>query len=301
MMLTLLATTVLARALPGAPCLLAELAPDGRTVAVVPKAAPRTVELRDTATGRVLRTLRGPAGVVHALSFTPDGRWLAASANDFSVRVWRVADGHTRWVLADRGESPVKALAFSPDGHTLATGSWDYTLYIRAADSGRKVMARTQRDRINFGIGHLAWRADGRMLIGVGDDEFISRWRMPGLSHRVDVDGFPQSEFVTDGRLLAFRNSGGVRALDLATGHYTTFKPSIEDAHAIGIFPGAGSLLLGRRWSGSTWLRLDLKTGAVTFFNEFATSGGEPVGFLRHPRVLLVRTLAGQLVQYAYE
>jgi WD40 repeat protein len=51
-----------------------------------------TVKLWDAATGRELRTLGGHTDVVNGVSFSPDGKRLASSSDDGTIRVWDVTD-----------------------------------------------------------------------------------------------------------------------------------------------------------------------------------------------------------------
>jgi WD40 repeat protein len=73
-------------------------------------------------------------GIAVGLSFSPDGRLLAAPSGD-AVRVWDVA---SRGVVGDvRGHSmPVRWAAFSPDGRRLASAAADGTGRVWAVSGG---------------------------------------------------------------------------------------------------------------------------------------------------------------------
>src|SRR5205807_6749802 len=59
-------------------------------------------------------------GYINALTFSADGRYLAAADNNFTVRIWRTSDA--RLVQTFNAGIVVNVLAYSPSGSRLITG-----------------------------------------------------------------------------------------------------------------------------------------------------------------------------------
>ncbi len=128
-----------------------------------------TIKLWDVATGEELCALQGHQDAIHALAFSPNGRWLASASMDTTVVIWDIQTGqivqtlHTSAQLFDATFSPdsslvaaalnnntvelwsvasgqlvktldhggeVVSVAFSPDGTLLACGAYDARVYI---------------------------------------------------------------------------------------------------------------------------------------------------------------------------
>ncbi|KAF3913667.1 hypothetical protein ABW21_db0209250 [Orbilia brochopaga] len=84
---------------------------------------PTTLSLWDVTSGSRQEVLEGagPAifGFVNSLSFSPDGRWLAAGTNDQFIRVWSLPGGKLTHVLG-REAGYTNNVTFFPDSKQLA-------------------------------------------------------------------------------------------------------------------------------------------------------------------------------------
>jgi WD40 repeat protein len=110
-----------------------------------------TVKLWDAETGRETGTLGTPASTtphpwdrrcIKAVTFSQDGKQIAAVSNDGSEKVWDATDGGTVLThkLTLKGQNEVVAsVAFSPDGTRIATGGNDGTAKLWDAATRRNI------------------------------------------------------------------------------------------------------------------------------------------------------------------
>jgi WD40 repeat protein len=80
---------------------------------------------------------------VLCVAFSPDGRRVATSSEDQTVRLWDVETGQE--VLTLHGHTDiVPTVAFSPDGNRLATAGADGVVLVREASSAASSRARSR-------------------------------------------------------------------------------------------------------------------------------------------------------------
>jgi WD40 repeat protein len=104
--------------------------PDGKTLVYSNRGK---IELRSVETLKVLGTFGG-ADPLSLLDLSPDGKVVAAVANNDTVQLWEVASRKPRDVLKGDGRK-INSLKFSADGTMLAAGRGDGSIEVWVANS----------------------------------------------------------------------------------------------------------------------------------------------------------------------
>jgi len=117
----------------------------------------------------VKERFRVPAGIggLAAMTFSPDGKTLVASAYDTDVRVWNATNGELVKVIDEMTVSMFD-LAFSPDGKLLAAAGVDRTIYLWDAKDWRLLRKITGQPET---ISALEFSPDGKLLVTGGMNE----------------------------------------------------------------------------------------------------------------------------------
>lgn len=158
-------TSLLRPALP-----ISALAVQGSLSQVALGTAAGNVALLGVSNG-ALTWLKGHAGEITSLAFSPDGAWLASASRDKTVRVWDARTGEARRTLEH--SVPVNAVAYHRDGQVLATGAEDGVVRIWDAASGTRV-----RELAGSAcpILSVAFSSDGGLLVANTADHVVLRW-----------------------------------------------------------------------------------------------------------------------------
>jgi WD40 repeat protein/serine/threonine protein kinase len=152
-------------------CILTGLAfspdPGGHRLATI-GGEDKTVKLWDPLTGREILKLREHTYFGACVVFSPDGRRLASSAYDGTVRVRDASPASAGQELQTlTHEDEVWSVAFSPDGQRIACTGYDKTVWIWDATSGT-ALYRLPLDVTGYLI---AFSRDGERLAAVSRDK----------------------------------------------------------------------------------------------------------------------------------
>src|SRR5215210_8048421 len=107
--------------------------------------------------------LREHRSGVTSVRFSDDGRWLASSSLDGTVRLWSTRTWKATRVFNHGAE--IYATAFSPDGRLLVSGGYDRRLVFWELSTGklRRVV------KLPDWVAGIAFRPTGQLVAGCSD------------------------------------------------------------------------------------------------------------------------------------
>jgi WD40 repeat protein len=254
---------------PGDAQAVGALAPDGRTLATVDGREP-TVKLWDAVAfdqkSAPRAVLRGHTGTLSALSFSPDGKLLASSASDNSLKVWKFSSTGNEQISLRYSlqglQTPAAALAFSPHGRWLASASRDGNVRLWDMRSGHEQHTLSHPTKL---IASLQFSPDGKSL-AVWSAHGVKLWNVgtggaqasPRLSGPLRALAFsPESK-----RLATAENDGAVVVWSAANGEQLQTMRLAGPVYQVAFAPDGGHLATANG-NGTVYVVRLAKTGAI--------------------------------------
>jgi WD40 repeat protein len=142
------------------------------------------VKVWDVGTGKEILSLKQQdTGEFYCVSFSPDGRHVAAGSYLGTVTIWDATTG--RQTITRRNEDPVYGVAFSPDGERVAVagGATDKPANVEIWDTatGKTVLVLPGHASAVTGV---AFTADGTRLASSSFDGTLRVWYVGQGRHR---------------------------------------------------------------------------------------------------------------------
>ncbi|HCX29960.1 MAG TPA: hypothetical protein DHU55_09370, partial [Blastocatellia bacterium] len=103
------------------------------------------VTLWDVASGREIGALKGHGKGVTQVAFSRDGRLLASSSTDNTIKIWDVAARRELRTLSGHTAN-IDSIDFSPDSHLLASASDDGGTFLWDANTGEHLLTLISLD-----------------------------------------------------------------------------------------------------------------------------------------------------------
>ncbi len=129
--------------------------------------------------GRETRALHGHVAGVLSTSWSPDGRQIATSSLDRTVRIWNAEAGRVDEILDGHSEG-VNVVAWSPSGTSLASASDDGTVIVWDRGSEEQVPLSLAGHRSI--VRRLEWAPDSSRLASIGFDSVARVWDVDSAS-----------------------------------------------------------------------------------------------------------------------
>jgi hypothetical protein len=165
-------------------------------------------ELRDAATGAVIRSFGGHRDLLYDAELSPDEQTLATAGYDRSIKLWNVADGSLARSI-DVHNGAVFDLAWHPTGKVLASASADETVKLwRPADGARLDTLKEPLAEV-FAV---AFTSDGGHVLAAGRDKRIHLWKLVSLDAPA-INPPLHSRFAHESPIVAFGLSADGRHL----------------------------------------------------------------------------------------
>ena len=125
--------------------------------------------------GNTFLTYHGHTGAVYAVTWSPNGQYLASASADTTVRVWSSTSGETLYIYHGHTGlyNAVYAVGWAPDGRHIASGGADRTVQVWDAATGNRSFVYS---------GHLArvltlaWAPNARAIASGGADRTVQVW-----------------------------------------------------------------------------------------------------------------------------
>jgi WD40 repeat protein len=142
---------------------------------IVPGADLPRAAVRLWAQPHLVHRLQGHTSMVHAASFSPDGRQVLTGSWDSTARLWEVATGRELRRLEGHAAGFVNAASFSPDGRQVVTGGPARTARLWDAVTGREL--RRLEGHMDF-LHSVSFSPDGRQVVTGSWDTTARLWEV---------------------------------------------------------------------------------------------------------------------------
>ena len=190
--------------------------------------------------------LEGHEDRISSVGFSPNGKILASSSWDNTIRLWNPETGQHLTTFQGHSEA-VNSVEFSPDGTALASGSNDDTAKLWNPDG----QVRATLHGHGSDVTSVAFSPDGKILASGSSDNTIRLWDLTTAQHIATLEGHTDwvrsVAFSPNGRTLASGSDDStIRLWDpTTTEHLDTFTGHRGYVYTVVFSPDGTTLASG--------------------------------------------------------
>lgn len=171
----------------------------------------------DVKSRTLLHRLKGHSKSISSISFNIDGKTIATSSYDNTIKLWDINSGELLYSFIEHTK-PVYSVEFSPDGRLLASSYADNT--IRLWNAQTKQLLHTFRGHTEA-VRSVNFSPDGQTLASSSYDKTVKLWSIQSkqLLHSFN-ENFSLAysvDFHPNGKIIAFGTSKDIKLWDIQT------------------------------------------------------------------------------------
>lgn len=205
-----------------------------------------TLIIWDVKSGNMLHLFDHPFGVL-SVDFSPDGKRIASSGLDNSVRLWNIASGKEIFNLLIKEAYFINNVVFTPDGKNLISGGGDNQVKIINSGTGR---IEHVFHAVESPVESVSLSPNGRRLAAAGKDGRIDLWDVHShtMIHRINTGSNPVQAvcFSPDGKFIASADAiGQLRLWNAETGENINERHQNNPIISLNFSPDGRHILTG--------------------------------------------------------
>jgi WD40 repeat protein len=186
-----------------------------------------TIQIRNTITNQLIKTLTGHNGLVNFVSWSPDGKILASASQDKTIKLWDVSTSkQIATINGYSGKAADLAWVWSSDSKTIAIANFNpansnQSIQLWNTTTGKLTTTITSN---NSRISVMSWNPRGQWLAVWSKDKKIQLWHTNTGKLLQTISGYDakvqnlENIWSPDGNAIALANPSIVKIWDVSTG-----------------------------------------------------------------------------------